>query len=199
MALLRWIYLRKLVSIEDLIAGTGQAKPGQRAEQTPSARPSPTPMPPPTRAQTRAGELARPEPARPELARPDNLKDALLNEIRKQKGSFYNMVVAQARTIELSDDRIVFTFSPSQKWLADQVAQNRAWLESVAQQASGRTFAVSSVVAEAAPPIGEAPPKSAATEVTDKKSALREQALADAGVQAMLEVFPAEIRDVEEM
>jgi len=33
----------------------------------------------------------------------------------------------------------------------------------------------------------------------DNKSALREQALADAGVQAMLEVFPAEIRDVEEM
>ena len=33
----------------------------------------------------------------------------------------------------------------------------------------------------------------------DKKSALREQALADAGVQALLEVFPAEIRDVEEM
>jgi hypothetical protein len=33
----------------------------------------------------------------------------------------------------------------------------------------------------------------------DKKTALREQALADAGVQALLEVFPAEIRDVEEM
>ena len=33
----------------------------------------------------------------------------------------------------------------------------------------------------------------------DPKSALRAQALADAGVQAMLEVFPAEIRDVEEM
>jgi hypothetical protein len=32
-----------------------------------------------------------------------------------------------------------------------------------------------------------------------RKSALREQALADRGVQAMLEVFPAEIRDVEEM
>ena len=31
------------------------------------------------------------------------------------------------------------------------------------------------------------------------KTALREQAMADAGVQAMLEVFPAEIRDVEEM
>ena len=33
----------------------------------------------------------------------------------------------------------------------------------------------------------------------DRKSALKEQALADAGVQALLEVFPAEIRDVEEM
>jgi len=32
-----------------------------------------------------------------------------------------------------------------------------------------------------------------------RKSTLREQALADAGVQALLEVFPAEIRDVEEM
>ena len=33
----------------------------------------------------------------------------------------------------------------------------------------------------------------------DRKAALREQALADAGVQALLEVFPAEIRDVEEI
>ena len=32
-----------------------------------------------------------------------------------------------------------------------------------------------------------------------KKSALKEQALADPGVQALFEVFPAEIRDVEEM
>ena len=34
---------------------------------------------------------------------------------------------------------------------------------------------------------------------SDRKSSLKEQALADASVQAMLEVFPAEIRDVEEM
>jgi hypothetical protein len=33
----------------------------------------------------------------------------------------------------------------------------------------------------------------------DRKLALKEQALADAGVQALLEVFPAEIRDVEEI
>ena len=39
----------------------------------------------------------------------------------------------------------------------------------------------------------------AAARTADQKAALRERALADAGVQAMLEVFPAEIRDVEEM
>src|SRR5439155_1485157 len=84
------------------------------------------------------------------------------------------------RTIELNDDRIVFTFSPSQKWLADQVGQNRAWLESIAQQASGRKFAVTGVVADAAPPSSEAAPTSASTETKDKKSALREQAINDA-------------------
>jgi len=198
MALLRWIYLRKLVPIEDLIAGAGQARPTPRAEQAPPPRPTASPPPPPTRV---GAELARPDLARPETsaAAPRSVKDALLNEIRRQKGSFYNMVVAQARTIELNDDRIVFTFSPSQKWLADQVGQNRAWLESIAQQASGRKFAVSGVVAEVAPPSGEAASKPASAEAKDKKSALREQALADAGVQTMLEVFPAEIRDVEEM
>jgi hypothetical protein len=33
----------------------------------------------------------------------------------------------------------------------------------------------------------------------DRKAALREQALADERVQALFEVFPAEIRDVEEI
>ena len=49
--------------------------------------------------------------------------------------------------------------------------------------------------AAAAPTAVPAAPDPAAM----KKSALREQAMADAGVQAMLDVFPAEIRDVEEM
>ena len=200
MALLRWIYLRKLVSIEDLIAGAGSAKAAPRLEPTPLAEQAPrAEQAPPLRASPSWSPSPPATRAGAELARPGNLKDAVLNEIRKQKASFYNTVVAQARTIELNDDRIVFTFSPSQKWLADQVGQNRAWLESIAQQASGRKFAVTGVVADAAPPSSEAAPTSASTETKDKKSALREQALADAGVQTMLEVFPAEIRDVEEM
>jgi hypothetical protein len=39
---------------------------------------------------------------------------------------------------------------------------------------------------------------SAAPAAPDRQAALRQQALADSGVQAMLDVFGAEIKDVEE-
>ena len=42
-------------------------------------------------------------------------------------------------------------------------------------------------------------PAAGASPQEDKKAELRKQAMADAGVQAMLEVFPVEIRDVEEI
>jgi DNA polymerase-3 subunit gamma/tau len=200
MALLRWIYIRKLMPIEDLIAGSGgsavrtapPAKSASRAEQLPplpagraSSAPTPVTTPVPR------VEQAPPLPPAPS----GNFKDALLAEIRKQKVVFYNMVVAQAQKIEVAGDRVTFTFSPNQRTLRDTFEQNRAWLESVSQQASGRKIAVECVQTEAA----AAPAGEGAQEAADKKSALREQALADAGVQAMLEVFPAEIRDVEEM
>ncbi len=219
MALLRWIYVRKLMPIEDLIAGSGgsavrTAQPSRsasRADQSPPlpagrASSAPTPGPAGASAAVRAGaELAPPSgevrvgaelaPSLPPPPSASNFKDALLAEIRKQKSVFYNMVVAQAQKIEVAGDRVTFTFSPNQRTLRDTFDQNRAWLESVAQQASGRKIAVGCVQTEAA----AAPPGEGAQKAADKKSALREQALADAGVQAMLEVFPAEIRDVEEM
>ena len=180
MALLRWIYLRKLVSIEDLIAGT----------PAPAAAPKPAAPARPAKADAPAQAApARPEPVE---GRAVGVKDALLTEIRKTKGVFYNMVVAQAQKIEASGDQITFTFSPNQRTLRDQFEQNRAWLESIAQQASGRRIAV--VAAQA-----EAPKTASGAEAADKKTTLRDRAMADAGVQAMLEVFPAEIRDVEEM
>ena len=48
-------------------------------------------------------------------------------------------------------------------------------------------------------PRASSPEPQAPSPDADKKAALKAQALADSGVQAMLEVFPAEIRDVEEM
>jgi hypothetical protein len=141
-----------------------------------------------------APAAAPPTPAAPPNLSP-NLKDALLAEIRKSKVVFYNTVVAQAQKVEVAGDRVTFTFSPTQRALRDQFEQNRSWLETVAQQIAGRRVAVAAAQNDAPSPKPDAPTTDAAT----KKTALREQALADAGVQALLEVFPAEIRDVEEM
>jgi DNA polymerase III subunit gamma/tau len=128
-----------------------------------------------------------------------SFKDGLLAEIRKSKVVFYNTVVAQAQKIEITADQVTFTFSAAQRALREMFEQNRSWLESLAVQVGGRKVAVTSAngpeTTGAATPAGS--PEAAVK--ADKKTALREQALADAGVQALLEVFPAEIRDVEEM
>ena len=217
MALLRWIYLRKLTPIEDLIAGAGGASerpaPSARASAAEAPRPAPAPLARPAPPRPSAGNVApakpvlappaAPQKPAPEAAAPAKaaaFKDAMLAEIKKSKPVFFSTVCAQAQTIEAAGDRVTFTFSANQRTLLNMFEQNRAWLETLAQQAAGRRVAVAGVQAGAAPADaatsedrpGEAPAR-------DKKTALREQALADAGVQAMLEVFPAEIRDVEEM
>jgi len=231
MALLRWIYLRKLVGIDELIAGSGGGGGGSTPRTLQPAR---TPGPPPpaprgtvsantapaVRPSAAAGPPARQpvdgrSPAAPivgvKAASADvsaaagkppaaplaeaQLKDALLAEIRKTKAVFYNTVVAQAQKIEVSADRVAFTFSAAQRTLRDMFEQNRGWLETVAQQVSGRRITVVSAQTDAA----AAPPPADVQASADRKTALKEQALADAGVQALLAVFPAEIRDVEEM
>ena len=68
-----------------------------------------------------------------------SFKDAFLAEIRKNKVAFYSMVVAQARTIDVGNDRVVFTFSANQRALREQVEQNKTWLESMALQAEEGT------------------------------------------------------------
>jgi DNA polymerase-3 subunit gamma/tau len=243
MVLLRWIHLRKLTPIEELIAGaassagSGPSGAGRTASTVP-ARPAPAagPAPPAGKLQAMAEAAATKVSASSTMAearstKPDaapastsavasgsaksevasapaksdaasglsrtesGFKDAFLAEIRKGKPVLYNMVVAQAQKIEIAGDRVTFTFSASQRALRDQFEQNRTWLESTAQQAGGRKIAVSAVLTEAAP----APAAGGATPQEDKKAELRKQAMADAGVQAMLEVFPVEIRDVEEI
>ncbi|MEP7306503.1 MAG: DNA polymerase III subunit gamma/tau [Acidobacteriota bacterium] len=234
MALLRWMHLRKLMPIEELIAGAGSAgrhqpeKTGPQRSASASLSPAaskPAPLAPPAtrfssgnessasvvpRAQTVDAPPSRPAPppARPVALTPSpvspapvesraDFKDAFLAEIRKSKHVFYNAVVVQAQKIEVAADRVTFSFSSSQRALRDNCEQNRVWLEAAAQKISGRRIAVTAVMPEtsAASSIGALPIDATGA----KKIELREQALADAGVQALLEVFPAEIRDVEEM
>jgi DNA polymerase III subunit gamma/tau len=221
MALLRWIYLRKMVGIDELIAnlgaaavprtlppsasraagagmsgttrpasvGNGFSRTSPSADREPSAPAESRPAPP---VETRVAPRVDTRTLQPGDV---NVKDALLSEIRKTKGVFYNTVVAQAQKIEMTADRVAFTFSAAQRTLRDMFEQNRGWLETIAQQIAGRRIAVASLQIDGAVPAPTVDDQSTA----DKKVALREQALADAGVQALLDVFPAEIRDVEEM
>jgi DNA polymerase III subunit gamma/tau len=203
MALLRWIYVRKLVAIEDLVAGTGGA-------QRPAARPpAPTAKPAPAAPAKPADSAPPASPGRAAIpsegAGPGGdaaVKDALLAEIRKSKAVFYNTVVAQAQRIDVAGDRVTFTFAANQRAMRQMFEQNRAWMEAAAQQISGRRISV--VAVQNGQGSGSEPPPAAVPDddrpaAPDRKSALREQALADAGVQAMLEVFSGDIRDVEEM
>ena len=109
--------------------------------------------------------------------------------------------------IEVTEDRITFSFLPAHRVLREQFEQAREWLEPAAQRLAGRrvsvvaaqTPAASASVdasttaganASAKPASGPAPPAS---------RDLKAEALSSSAVQAMLDVFPAEIRDVEEM
>ena len=119
-------------------------------------------------------------------------KDAWLTEIRRGKLVFYSTVVAQAQSIDVTGARITFTFADGQRTLRDMFEQNRPWLETLAQTVLGRRVPVTSA-------LGEGVAATAKASDDERKAALKERALADPGVQTLLEVFPVEIRDVEEM
>ncbi len=206
MALLRWIHLRKLVPIEDLIAGAGTGSGSSRTLPESSSRTRPEKP-----AAVRTAPVARSAPAAPvartapsaPIAPPApvakgeaNFKDAFLARVKAERPPAYGTVLAQAMRIELDNDRLVLTFSASQK-MGPAFETYRAFFDQTALQVAGRKVAV---VADMSGVEPNTTVNGSAQEIAVKKAALREQALADSGVQTMLEIFPAaEIRDVEEM
>jgi DNA polymerase III subunit gamma/tau len=244
MALLRWIHLRKLVPLTDLIkqleAGAPRApvRPPPPAAAPVAPRPSaaaaPAPAPPaaasPPRPAPPAGSAridtvkaveakraasANAEAA-PTLAKvdPSILKDAFLSEVRKAKKFFFGTVVAQAQKIEFTGDKVVFTFAPQHRALRAQLEQTRPWLETAASQLAGRKVGVAAAEGLADTPAdaslaayspkpgpGDGPASPtlpSGSEGGDRAKSLKERALSDPGVQTMLDVFAAEIKDVEE-
>jgi DNA polymerase III subunit gamma/tau len=221
MMLLRWMHLRKLVPLADLMEQLGSAPPTGSRPAPPSARPAPTsskPAPASDKpAPAASGKLVpasdKPAPASGKLAptsdrvappgeRSEPLKDRFLAEIRATKGFFSNTVVAQAQRIDVDDDQITFAFLPAHRALRDQFDQNRPWLEAVAERLTGRRIPVVAVqipVADSgSSPEGATDTGTTRTEATGKRD-LKAEAMSSSAVQAMLDVFPAEIRDVEEM
>jgi DNA polymerase-3 subunit gamma/tau len=225
MALLRWIHLRRLVPLSDLIDGLDKGGP---APSRPSAAGSTTPRPAPpaprsapkppasAAATVRAVEARREGPAgaarpseraasdtpppaaaaTPSLGTPA-FKEAFLAEVQKSKKFFYGTVVAQAQKIDVEPDRIVLTFAPQHRPLRLQLETTRTWLEELATRLAGTRMAVVGI--EGSAQSSGRPGESAADNGQDRQAALKKQAMAEPGVQAMLDVFAADIKEVEEM
>src|SRR5262249_45372423 len=154
MALLRWIYLRKLTPIEDLVAAAGSV-PSRPAPAAPASTPG--------RSGPKSPDSHGPASSTP-ASGDASLKERLLAEISKSKTVFYKTVVAQAQKIEVSADRVTFTFSASQRALRDQLEQNRVWLESLAAQAAGRKVAIVSEQNGAPPEVPVDSPQDSAAD-----------------------------------
>ena len=216
MILLRWMHLRKLVPLSELLEQMGGAgiKSAPRTISAPtSAKVAPTSdkiaptssklAPTSSNVAPTSNKVAptsdKIAPTSDKVAPTSSLKDALLAEIRSGKGFFYNTVVAQAQKIDVADDRVTFTFLPAHKALREQFDQSRAWLEAAAERLSGRKIVVSAVQAAADNGEPVSPEPKAAAPAGSPKRDLKAEALESTGVQALLDVFPAEIRDVEEM
>jgi DNA polymerase-3 subunit gamma/tau len=213
MALVRWIHLRKLVPLGEIIDGLEKGRvpalstpePGRPKAAAPVASAADRGVPR-AAAAAAVAEPPPPEPEKREAATPPpgDFKDALLAEVRRTKKFFYNTVVAQAQKIEIAGERITFTFAPAHRVLRTQLEQSRSWLEPLAGQLAGRKITVvaleangaSGSAAPAAPPPAQ---ESSAPPPPDRQAALKAKALSDSGVQAMLDVFAAEIKEVEEM
>jgi DNA polymerase-3 subunit gamma/tau len=208
MLLLRWMHLRKLVPLVDLLEGGAPAT--ARSAPAP-ARSAPAParsaLAPARSASALARSASAPTssplaptsdtvaPARNVVAPSSALKDALLAEIRLVKNTLYSLAVAQAQRIDVTEERVTFTFAANQNVARDQLEQNRAWLESVAERLSGKRMPVTAVQSDTATP----PPSGSEPAAAAPKRDLKAEAMASSGVQAMLDVFPAEIRDVEDL
>jgi DNA polymerase III subunit gamma/tau len=197
MLLLKWMHTRKLVPLTDLLVGKAQSpnpKPQIPSRSAASAIPAAR-----ATAPVKTAPTSNPESRIPNPGDSATLKDKLLAEIRSGKATFYNTVVAQAQRIDVNADRITFVFGPAQSTLRQWFDQQRTWLDAAAERVAGRKIAVTS---ELTSPAGGPNPESripSPGESTEKKRDLKAEAMSSSTVQAMLEVFPADIRDVEEM
>jgi DNA polymerase-3 subunit gamma/tau len=124
-------------------------------------------------------------------------REAFLAEAKRSKGKlFYNTIVMSAKRIDITDGRVTFVFGQRPATLAGQFEQQRASLQDIATSIAGRSMLIDAIEERDAAPAAAAQSSSAAPSTQDR---LKASVMNEPAVQAMLDVFPAEIRDVEEM
>ena len=99
---------------------------------------------------------------------------------------------------------MTFTFLPTHRALRDQLEQSRPWLEAAVERIAGKTMSVVAVQSDAPAPPASLPAAlnaggQAHADAPKEKRDLKVEAMSSSTVQAMLDVFPADIRDVEDV
>ena len=174
------------------------APPGPKPQaSSPSSSASARPVAPPVAPASRTPEPKNPNPGTPEPRNAGtDVKAALLATLRESNKVFYNVVVATAQKVEIEGDQIVFTFAPVHKTLRSQLEGKRAWIEQLAQNASGRKM---TVVAREGQPTASPAAAKGDDRAASKQADLRARAKAEPAVQNVLDVFGGEIEDVQEI
>ena len=191
MALLKWIHLRKLVPLTEFFGQTPPAAPARPRRPAASRPPARAAARPEDRGRNVAGADKRTAAPAAEAAADRDLVTEVLDAVKRHKEYLHGTVVAQAQQIELTDGRLVFSYTPTQKALELQLQQNRDWIAEVASKVAGRPIQV----ATRRDPTGSPPSQPAATKPAD----LQQQARSDALVQAAFDIFPATMTKVERM
>lgn len=210
MAVLKWMHLKRLVPLTTLLAGDSvptrtpktvregsvEAPKPSRSTKDLADKPSPSLKNASVSSPAASSESVKPvkklEPSSTvsEAHEPEAATAEILIEVKRAKKFFYGTVVAQAQRIDLERDKLIFCFTSGQRTLASQVRQNQTWLEQIASTVVGRKITVSTEQ-------GESRVDAELVEVASDD--LRRQAMNDPLVQSLLEVFPAEIADVEKL
>jgi hypothetical protein len=141
---------------------------------------------------------AEPPPSASEPLSADTFLPALLAELQKDRPGTYGTLIAQAPAVALTGDRIVISAGA---FLARQVTQNKAWVETIAQRVAGRRVPVviETVEGDGGRSNGSAAGSAGGPGPGPAKDDLMAAARANPGVQTLLEIFPAEIKDVTEL
>ncbi|MEO5823822.1 MAG: DNA polymerase III subunit gamma/tau [Vicinamibacteraceae bacterium] len=227
MALLRWVHLRKLVPLAALLEGQSGggvplslpvSRPASAAPPRP-AGPSATPTRPSTPARPPAPSASKPAgpvpvasapaaPAASAVAAPSardllvddvsdaalaRFRDAFLAEVKRSRGQAdWGMIFMPARRVEVAVGSVTFVYESQPKLIAGRFEALRAGLTELATSLAGRPMTVSCRV--------EAGPAAAAPSAHQgERDRLKAAAMAEPAVQKLLDVFPADIRDVEEV
>ena len=179
-------------------AGASSAAPP--ASSAPSRPPASSKPPAPSPAPNPAGPETPGPPAPRNLLVEDvseaalaRFREAFLGEVKRSRGQAdWGMVFLPARRVEVAVGSVTFVYESQPKLMAGRFEALRPGLSELATSLAGRPMVVACRV-EGGPAVA------APTAQQGEKDRLKAAVMAEPAVQALLDVFPADIRDVEEV